>query len=394
MSEIKIRELQGEEMLEAMYRLNSYAFHASPPLTNKDEWMEIVRPRQGVTYFALFENGIPVAGVASTKMRQQVRGKLFEASGIWGVATDPAARRKGYCRRVMGQMLDTLRQNGAVFSSLYPFRESFYERLGYVSFQYAHIAKLTPPALLPLVKQDLAGEIELLLVGDGFDRYRDYLYEMQAQTHGMALFTHGYREAAQRNRSWVAFAKVDGRTAGLMMYQLKGEEVGQFLFQAPRFYYTNSQAKYLLLQRIAQHTDQASKVEIWLPPYEQPETWLADLEVKVEYQIHAPMGRVLDVPKINGLQVGLGVFIARITDPVCPWNEGIWQFKSVDGLLQVEPHTAPECDLSIQALTALVFGTHDPEDFAIRGWGNPSPAVQASMRVLFPPKTPYIHEYF
>jgi predicted acetyltransferase len=394
MSEIQIRELQGEEMLEAMYRLNSYAFLASPPLMDKEEWMNLVRPRQGVTYFALFENGIPVAGVANTKMSQQVRGKLFDASGIWGVATDPAARRKGYCRCVMGTLLENLRQNGAVFSSLYPFRESFYERLGYATFPYAHIAKLTPTALLPLAKKDLDVKIDLLLIGDGFDRYRDYLQGMQAQTHGMALFTFGDRQNAQRNRSWVAFAMVDGQPAGLMLYQLKGEEISQFLFQAPRFYYTNSRAKYGLLQWVAQHTDQASKVEIWLPPYEQPETWLSDLDVKMEYQVHAPMGRVLDVAKLSGMQAGLGGFTARVSDPVCPWNEGIWKFASVDGTLLVEPHTAPDCDLSIQALTALVFGTHNPEDFAIRGWGNPSPAVQACMRALFPPKIPYLHEYF
>jgi predicted acetyltransferase len=179
-----------------------------------------------------------------------------------------------------------------------------------------------------------------------------------------------------------------------MLYQLKGEEISQFLFQAPRFYYKTSQAKYLMLQWIAQHTDQADKVEIWLPPYEQPETWLSDMQVKVEYRIHAPMGRVLDVAKISGLEAGAGNFVARISDSLCPWNEGIWQFESVDGTLQVEPHALPECDLSIQALTALVFGTHDPGDFAVRGWGNPPPAVQASMRALFPPKTPYLHEEF
>ena len=149
-----------------------------------------------------------------------------------------------------------------------------------------------------------------------------------------------------------------------------------------------------MLQWIAQHTDQASNVEIWLPPYEQPETWLSDMDVKVEYQFRAPMGRVLDIAKIGGLQAGSGSFTARISDPLCPWNEGIWKFSSMDGKLQVEPHTAPDCELSIQALTALVFGTHDPENFAFRGWGNPSPVVQSSMRALFPPQIPYLHEYF
>ena len=62
MPDIAIRRLEGDEKLEAMYSLNAYALHASPPLTNKEEWEGIVRPRQGVTYMALFEDGVPASG--------------------------------------------------------------------------------------------------------------------------------------------------------------------------------------------------------------------------------------------------------------------------------------------------------------------------------------------
>jgi hypothetical protein len=54
----------------------------------------------------------------------------------------------------------------------------------------------------------------------------------------------------------------------------------------------------------------------------------------------------------------------------------------------------PDCELSIQGLSALVYGTQDPGDFAVRGWGDPSPEVQAAMRTLFPPATPHLHELF
>ena len=45
--EITIRQLEGDELLEALYALNSYSLHASPPLQNKEEWMAIVRERRG-----------------------------------------------------------------------------------------------------------------------------------------------------------------------------------------------------------------------------------------------------------------------------------------------------------------------------------------------------------
>ncbi len=134
MPDIQIRCLEGDELIEAMYGLNAYALHASPPLTNREEWEGIVRPRQGVTYMALFEDGVPASGAASTAMVQNMRGKLFDANGVWGVASAPASRRSGYCRQTIAALLASGRDDGQVFSTLYPFRESFYERLGYVTF--------------------------------------------------------------------------------------------------------------------------------------------------------------------------------------------------------------------------------------------------------------------
>ena len=72
----------------------------------------------------------------------------------------------------------------------------------------------------------------------------------------------------------------------------------------------------------------------------------------------------------------------------------IRQFETVSGRLHVTSTERADCDLSIQALTALIYGAHDPGDFAIRGWGNPSPDLQAVMRTVFPPMLPFMHEMF
>jgi predicted acetyltransferase len=69
--------------------------------------------------------------------------------GVWGVATAPAARRNGYCRRAMAALLAAARADGQAFSTLYPFRESFYERLGYVTYPLTRIARSAPLVLLP-----------------------------------------------------------------------------------------------------------------------------------------------------------------------------------------------------------------------------------------------------
>ena len=391
---VTIRHLQGEEMLDVLYALNMYSLHPSPPFENKEDWTAIVRERKGLTCHSVFEDGEPVSIAVSSAMTQNVRGKLFPASGVWGVSTQPQARRKGYCKQAMASLLSAERESGKVFSNLYPFRESFYEKLGYVSFPLTKIARLSPRSLSPLLKMDVDGEIELKVIGDAYETYRMYLAEMRQQRHGMAFFDFGDRSAANRNVLWAALAKFDGKTEGLILYRILGEEVTKFNFVAFRFYYRTSRARYLMLNWIARHVDQADRAEIWLPADEYPETWLADLEMKVESAIRAAMSRVLDVEKIGGMSVGEGSFSARVIDPLCAWNDGYWHFEGRDGRLQVSRTSKADCELTIQGLSALIAGTHDPQDFSLRGWGNPDSALQAIQRTIFPGMCPFLHENF
>lgn len=394
MSEATIRQLEGQEMLDVLYWLSTYSFSPTPPLRDKDEWMEIVKQRKGINFFAMYEGDDPVASVAETRMTQQVRGKTFEMAGVWGVATHPKSRRKGYCKQLMTRMLENTHQEDRPLSTLYPFRESFYQRLGYINFQLPRKAIFNPAEISPLLKIDLGGEVELMLIGDGYDLYCDYVKHYQQLVHGMAVLEHPNYGSANQNQNWLAVAKVDGEVVGVMLYALQGDEVTKFKLRALRFYYHKPAGKYLLLNWIARHVDQAESAEIWLAPYEQPETWFEDLNLKLEQVWIPPMARVVDVAGINGMQVGESSFAAQINDPLCPWNEGIWKFEGIGGTLQVSPASKAECQLSIQGLSALVYGTHNPADFYIRGWGNPSEDVQAAMQTVFPPKIAYLHEMF
>ncbi len=387
-------QLHGDEMLETLYALNSYALHASPPLQNKDDWMAIVRERKGMVCLAACEDEKPVSVAVATPMTQNMRGQLFSANGIWGVSTDPAARRKGYCRQIIGSLLETGHGSGMAFSNLYPFRESFYERLGYVSFPLVKIARFATLSLAPLLKMEAEGEMILQLIGDAYEAYRTYLTWMRLHTHGMAFFDYGDRGRAHQNLLWVASANFEGKTEGIMLYRTMGDDVTRYRFVASRFYYRTSRARYLLLNWMARHIDQTDQVELWLPEDEYPETWLTDMEVKVETALRPAMCRVLDVERINGMRVGKASFSVRITDPICPWNEGAWHFESQHGRLQVSKSNAAEGELTIQGLSALIAGTHNPQDLPIRGWGCHDPALQATLQQMFPRMRPYLHEMF
>jgi GNAT superfamily N-acetyltransferase len=330
-----------------------YAFHPILPYPDKEVTEKRIAEREGVIYLVLYEDDAPVSVIASTPLIQNVRGAIYNVGGVFDVVTHPKARRKGYSNRLLTELYKIIKQEGQTFTCLYPFRESFYERMGYVSFPQPLKAKFKASGLAPLLKADVPGEVEMMLIGEGYLIYRDYLVECQKHIQGAAFFKNVEPSMLESATSWLAVAKVDGEVVGVMVYLLRGDGPVGFDFRALRFHTHTIQGRYLLLNWIARHIDHAGEVELWLPPGEQPNTWLSDMEVKIEPAWLAGMGRVLDVAKIGGMEVRAGHFSIELSDPACPWNEGVWTFEAVNGVLRVEkgagetlnPKYRPSCGI-------------------------------------------------
>jgi predicted acetyltransferase len=390
MTNIHIRPLSQEERTTVPYKLGSYAFRPTPPLPDYEQWLKRSAYYDG-SFMGVFDGDTALAVAGMSAITEQIRGTFYACAGLWGVTTDPMARRQGHTRDMLIRFFASMREHNFPFSTLYPFRESFYDRLGYVTFPQTRNARFSPQALQPLLKKNLVGHVTRFDVAHGLELYQAYLHKCHPHIHGMGLFADSYREGLiDTNDYWLAVAQVEGETKGIMLYQIKGFAD---TMSVKHFYYDDSQGKYLLLEWFARHIDHVKEIELALPPAEHPETWFPDLAVTLSANQGA-MARIIDVAKIGGMHTGPGAFSAQITDPQCPWNEGSYRFATIDGTLQVQPTQEAECHLTIQGLTALVYGTHDPETFAIRGWGNPTPELQDTMRAIFPPMLPYLHEAF
>src|SRR5919202_3144035 len=119
MPEIEIRRVQGAEAAEAWIPLGAYAFRETPPLPGREEGEQFVQHYTDPLQLILFEDGKPVASAARNCMTQNVRGTLYLAGGLWGVAVHPAGRRKGYARQLVVEMLAAMRVEGNALSMLY-----------------------------------------------------------------------------------------------------------------------------------------------------------------------------------------------------------------------------------------------------------------------------------
>lgn len=386
----EIRQITIDTMIKDYAPLHRYAFFTSPPIDVSS--YETQTPLYNdATILGMFEDDEAVATALSLPMTQNVRGNILSMGGVAGVTSKPTTRRKGYVKRLMLALFDKMHAQGHAVSTLYPFRESFYERLGYTIFNHLKAVKFKTSDMKPLLDMPLLGSVDYMNQKVGWDFARDVVYDMQAMTHGMGVFSpEPLQYLYGGDDRWLAIARDDaGTVIGTMAYKIT-EFFG--VFEVQRFFVKNTLARYLLLQFIAKHIDQVHDVHIKnLPPTARPETWFSDLSVKADPDIWlTPMGRVLDIRRLEGIPVGDGTITLDVDDPFCNWNTGTFTLSAVDGALNVTGGSDADCKLTIQGLSALVYGSHDLHDFQWRGWGTLSSDHMTTLSTMFPPASPFL----
>ena len=176
MSKTEIRKLSLEEAAPIFSWLTSYSFTPNPPTRTSESFVERFAHTAGVnTYLALFEDQDAAASAGAGPMTQNVRGKILDSAGIFMVATNPAKRRKGYAFKLLKELYRQIRENGFGFSTLYPFRESFYERLGYTTWFPPITAEINIRSLAPLLDRDFDTNLEQHEFINSVDLFHEFL---------------------------------------------------------------------------------------------------------------------------------------------------------------------------------------------------------------------------
>lgn len=389
-----IRRVEGEEILTTAAPLQAYAFGDSPvPPAAVEEMRADLPYGSAKTQLVAFDGDEAQAVVVGIPMRQNVRGRVLPMLGVSGVASHPAARRKGLVRSLLTRLHEEFRDAGHPVSTLYPFRPSFYERFGYAGFPMPRTVRLYPDGLDRLARVDVPGEVGFHRIADVFDEFVSFLERFLAARHGFAVFP-ANTKPRDENKDWVALARQGDELTGLMLYRTRG--LGHEL-QARSFLTLGPNARTLLLQWLARHADQFSAFDLPLPPDERPDLWYTDVryhdQSRVEAPLHsAPMGRILSVEGLSGIGAGSERVTVEVVDD--PFIGGIWELDGTGGTLEVRAGRSPEATLTAHGLAGLVYGSLTPHELALRGYGSVDAAVAERLARLFPAASPYLFAQF
>jgi GNAT superfamily N-acetyltransferase len=387
-----LRQVSGDERLHTAFTLYPYAFDETPSASAAEELRTSLPFHEGNHTLVVEEDGRTLATATAIPTHQNLRGTVLRMAAIAWVATHPGARRRGHSSRLMHQLHRDMLDKGHWLAALYPFHPSFYEKFGYVGLPLNRKATFPPEGLAPLLDVTLPGEVSWQGIRDGYEVYRTFQRRLLAQRHGF-MFTPDYRAVRVLDPAdrWLATATVDGEVTGLLTYRVDG--YGGCL-HADELLYTSALGRALLLQFLAQHAYQVSRIVVTVAPDEFPETWATSLTVRTEAETAFPtspplMARLLSMDALRSLRCGTGrVEIEVIEDQLLA---GRYLLDGTRGTIDVATAqgTGDTATLTVAGLSGLAYGVLDPIDVVARGLGEVSEAAAVELRTLLPRHTPH-----
>ncbi len=370
---MELRKIRDDER-EAFALLTRYAFSDWTEDEVPPERLAFARP---VNVWGVFADGAMASALMCFPAEQNVRSVVKAMGGVACVATAPQYRGRGYVRALMEAAFEEMRKRGTAVSMLRPFRESFYQRFGYVAANSTMRVAFPTEALGRwLAHEPPAGwAVAASPAREALPELQEFWRRKAVpRYHGLIRFLDTSEEEW---RHWVkdkvvAFARANGDPRGLALFKKTGFghhgklEVSQFLW-------TEAEARELLLQHLARHRDQIADVEVRVPYGEPFQQWLEDVARPLVVQIwHFPwMVRVMDVATaLRDLPAGApGEIRVGVVDEQCDWNNGVYTLRSEGGRLRAEKIGAEAgIRMDIKALSALAYGTLAPDELERRGW--------------------------
>lgn len=372
---VEIRRITEQERRE-IGNLRKYSFTSWSDEETKDEVLTTIIPEETL---GLFEDGKLVSTLELLSLQQSIRGIIKSMGGIAGVATYPEARRKGYVGELMRAIIVEMKKQNMPVSMLAPFKESFYGRFGYIKAN-SHVNVKTPLAgLRKALDAEIGGdwEVERVRAVEAKEPFLKFIMDIApSRYHGIVLAPK-IKDAVWKRRNkdaLIIFVKQKNSVKAMARYRTKnyiyGSQPSELVVH--EMYWRNLAARNVLFTFLAKHTDQIEHIVMQLPFGVNFQQWFTDSMAKYEMSMFLPwMVRVIDVK--NALtdlpSSGTAEITIQVSDPNCKWNNGLFTIQSKDNRLKVRKGSGtPNVKMTIEGISALVYGTLPVEELEFKGW--------------------------
>ncbi len=344
MPEILQYRFATPDEIPAVARMVAHSFPGSPrtPAWWHEQLADPVYGGGAETLVVGLEAGRFVAALQLHAVRQWVAGNRIPMAAVGTVSIAPTHRKRRLAAELMTAALRMARERGDVASALYPFRSSFYKKLGYGQSGEALQYQIAP-ALLP--DSDERYKVELLesaeTRSEALSLYAGWASAQTGQLErGQRIWTHLIE---QQDRALVGYRGPDGKLEGyaLAIYRTDLPREERYL-EVDELVWTTPAARRGLYGWMSSLGDQWERILLRALPSHRFGDWIRESRLPLGaaplWGLWAPgatlmmgtMFRVVDLPSAWSLRASCaGPSLAmnlEVVDEQLPDNAGAWRF--------------------------------------------------------------------
>jgi predicted acetyltransferase len=365
---IELRPPTPDEF-QAFHQATEISFGYDPIPQEPERTLKTIDPTR---LLAAFDGTQLVATFGAFDLHLTVPGGGVPTAGTSVVTVLPTHRRRGLLRQLMARHLTDVYERGEPLAALWASESSIYGRFGYGPAVERAIMTLPKPYAVMAKPLDIQGQMRLIERDEAQAIFPPIYAAACAQRPGMLA----------RSDMWWRHRLLDdpkpfreGATAHRrVLYECDGEPLGYVIYRTRRIpdrglgvlvvdlNAVEPQAERALWQFVF-GIDLASEIHAWNRPVDDPLLWWMEQPRRMERRIEDSLWiRPIDVIEALNRRryAAAGRVVFRMTDSLCPWNEGIY-------CLEVEPcgtgecrrvETAPTCELTPFTLGTVYLGGH------------------------------------
>jgi predicted acetyltransferase len=329
-------------------------------------------------------------------------GHTVGMTGIGGVSTLPEARIGGYIRKIFEQALPLAREQGKVFSYLYPFSFAFYRKFGYELCCQPN--KISAPAKT-FREYKFTGGITAYAPGDDLTPYIDVYNKFIEDKNVVLDRDEGLMRSRVDHNPYTTqryaylHRDADGTPDAYILFGADKHGGGEIAMTIRELIWTTPDALHAMFGFIGALSPQFSSVEWNAPRSVNIAAMFAD---SYEFSVSRPMNgmnRVLNVPKALEL-IKAPSFnskaVIKVADKFMPVNDGAYHLEWENGIITKAALTdtaMPDLECDVETLAQLVTGFIDLNE-ARHKKGVAVHGGEEALRNLFIRKDICIYDYF
>ncbi|MHA2390430.1 MAG: GNAT family N-acetyltransferase [Promethearchaeota archaeon] len=393
---IEIRKLIESDR-ETRIKLMRYAFQ-----TSKNSYDNLVMDKEPMDwYYGAFEYDTMVATAGMIPFDIRMRSRDFKMYGIGGVASKPEYRNRGIIREIMVEMFRDMYEKKIPLSVLYPFKHSFYERLGYrlvdehLFYQF-RISDIIYQETNYHMKEVVRIDDEIRKVYDTAVQHFDYIAKRPLIEYWRALYKGNYKFICYNGNEPVGYIIINFGNAGERWF--KSPEKTIIIRET---FWLNQEAKQTIFNFLWSHRDQRKYVAGALPINENVIDFLKTPRILRRNIIDNSLLRVIDVKAIlENLEYPISDFVIsfQVHDEFCPWNNGFFILTSKEDKISVEYQKTMKVSIDIEIdigyFSQLVAGFRTVKNLFQFGFITAKKEKLELLHDLFPKTNNYLHDFF